>query len=341
MRAAGEIMLASYRLRTLLAWAALAMAAGERPALAQMRFKAGITAPTVNMLPLWLARDKGLFRTHGLDVEIVVTDGGSVGLAGVGSGNLDEMTVGLSSVLDANGKGGDYRLVASGANTLSLGFFGAPDIPDAAALKGKTVGISAKGSESDTAARFALRRLGLTPRDVVIVELGGTEKRLEALKSGRAAASALNAPVSFMAEREHLPKLANLADDVPWIFTGVVFSRSYILGKRETAKDFLRGLIEGIYFGLADETQAKATLAREFEGLDAAIVQATYDDFKRRVPRDAAPSRTGAETMIRELPALGTPIKDTNLTGYIDDTLIADLKREGFFDAMKTKYGVN
>jgi NitT/TauT family transport system substrate-binding protein len=301
-------------------------------------FKAGITAPTVNMLPLWLARDEGFFAAHGLAVEIVVTDGGSRGLAEVGAGRLDEMTVGLSSVLDANGKGGDYRLVASGANTLSLGFFGAVNVTSAARLKGKTVGISAKGSESDTAARFALRRLGLVPQDVLVAELGGTEKRLEALKSGVVAASALNAPVNFMAERENLPKLADLADDVPWIFTGLAFGREYVALHRETAKEFLRGYVEGIYFGLANAARAKAVFMREFKGLDDRIAQATYDDFKRRVPRDAAPSREGAENMIRELPALGTPIKSTNVSDYIDETLIGDLKREGYFDAMKTKY---
>jgi ABC-type nitrate/sulfonate/bicarbonate transport system substrate-binding protein len=292
------------------------------------------------MLPLWLARDEGLFRAHGLNVEIAVTDGGSRGLAEVGAGRLDEMTVGLSSVLDANAKGGDYRLVASGANTLSLGFFGAATVTNATQLKGKSIGISAKGSESDTAARFALRRLGLTPQDVTVVELGGTEKRLEALKTGAVGASALNAPVNFMAEHDHLPKLVDLADDVPWIFTGMVFGRAYIAENRDTVKAFLRGFIEGIYFGLANEARAKATLSREFKGLDAGIVQATYDDFKRRVPRDAEPSRAGAETMIRELPALGTPVKSTNIADYIDASLIGNLKREGFFDAMKTKYGV-
>jgi ABC-type nitrate/sulfonate/bicarbonate transport system substrate-binding protein len=322
------------------AWLFTALIAGPAGAGETVPFRAGITAPTVNMLPVWLARDEGLFRAYGLDVEIVVTDGGSRGLAEVGAGRLDEMTVGLSSVLDANARGGDYRLAASGANTLSLGFFGARNITSAAQLKGKTVAISAKGSESDTAARFALRRLGLTPRDVVIAEMGGTEKRLDALSSGGAGASALNAPVNFMAERQGLPLLADLADDVPWIFTGFVFRREAIQNNRERVKNFLRGLVEGIYFGLANETRAKAVLSREFSGLDAGIVQATYDDFKRRVPRDAAPSMAAAENMIRELPLLGAQVKSTRVEDYIDASLIAELMRDGFFLAMKTKYGI-
>jgi ABC-type nitrate/sulfonate/bicarbonate transport system substrate-binding protein len=326
--------------RTLAAFAALSILAISTAAHAATPFKAGITGPTVNMLPLWLARDEALFRAHGLDVEIVVTDGGSRGLAEIGQGRLQEMTVGLSAVLDANSKGANYRLVASGANNLSLGFYAASGVTTGAQLKGRTIGISARGSESDTAAMFALRRLGLARGDVRIVELGGTEKRLDALKSGAVAASALNAPVNFMAERVPLPKLVDLANDVPWIFTGLVFSRDLIATDRDTVKNFLRGYIEGVYFALSNAARAKATLAREFKGLDASIVQATYDDFKRRVPRDARPSREGAAARIRELPAFGVAVKSTNVADYIDTSLLDELTREGFFDAMKNKYGV-
>jgi len=168
-----------------LAWTGLAVAFAMLAALndAQAQnptpFKAGITAPTVNMLPLWLARDEGMFRAHGLAVEIVVTDGGSRGLAEVGAGRLQEMTVGLSSVLDANSKGGDYRLVASGANTLSLGFYGRPGRAAPAQLKNSKIGISALGSESDTAAMFALRRLGLfNLRMIYNLDIGIAEPRV-------------------------------------------------------------------------------------------------------------------------------------------------------------------
>src|ERR1700712_4607841 len=86
---------------SLLIFAALVF---EAPAFAAASFKVGIAAPTVNMLPLWMGRDAGLFQQRGLDVAIVNTDGGSRGLAQVGQGRLQAMIVGLSAVIDANGK---------------------------------------------------------------------------------------------------------------------------------------------------------------------------------------------------------------------------------------------
>ena len=179
-----------------------AASAGTAPAT---RFKVGIAAPTVNMLPLWMAQEAGLFKARRLTVEIVNTDGGSRGLAEVGAGRLEAMTVGLSSVIDANGRNGDYRLIASGANTMSFRFFGAKGVAGAASLKGKKIGVSTFGSESDSAASMALTQLGLTRRDVSIVEAGGTLKRLRALKSGALGATALNEPADTQAQREGLP----------------------------------------------------------------------------------------------------------------------------------------
>src|SRR5258706_16045575 len=119
-------------------------------------FKIGIAAPTVNMLPLWMGQDAGLFKARGLTVEIVNTDGGSRGLAEVGAGRLQAMTVGLSAVIDANGKNGNYRLIASGANTMSFRFFGAKGAASAASVRGQKIRRSGLWSASGSAASMAL-----------------------------------------------------------------------------------------------------------------------------------------------------------------------------------------
>ena len=308
------------------------------PAGAQETFRVGITAPTVNMLPLWMARDAGLFRMRGLNVEIVNTEGGSRGLALVGQGRLEAMTVGLSATIDANTKGGDYRLIASGANTMSFRFFGAAGVTGAGALRGKTVGVSSFGSESDVAATMALRQLGLIRRDVTVVESGGTLDRLEALRAGRIAATALNEPADSQAQMSGMPLLVDLKANLPWIFTAIVVDRRYLETHRATLLNFLRAYGEGIHLALADEARAKRVLAAEFAQFSPEILQITYDDFKARVPRDAAPAPAGIATMLREFPGLGIALKSANASDYVDASLIEELRREGFFAAMQAKY---
>ena len=82
------------------------------------------------------------------------------------------------------------------------------------------------------------------------------------------------------------------------------------------------------------------TLADELKGFPVEVIEATYADFKNRAPRDAVPSREGAETMLRELPALGVSVKSKNMADYIDTSLIDELRSEGFFDDVTKRYQV-
>lgn len=303
-------------------------------------FKIGIAAPTVNMLPLWIGKSSGVFAAHGINLEIVNTDGGSRGLAEVGQGKLQAMTVGLSAVIDANGKGGDYRLIASGANTMSFRFFGANRVINADDLRGKKVGVSAFGSESDSAALLALKQMGLARNEVTVVESGGTLKRLQALKSGAISATALNEPADSQAEHDKLPLLMDLKVNQPWIFTAIVVDRKYLQSHREQVKEFLRAYIESVYLALSNPQAGMLALAKELKDFPPEVIEATYADFKTRVPRDAALSREGAETMLRELPGLGVAVKSKNVADYVDSSLIDELRSDGFLESVTKRYRV-
>jgi ABC-type nitrate/sulfonate/bicarbonate transport system substrate-binding protein len=173
--------------------------------------------------------------------------------------------------------------------------------------------------------------------DVQIVEAGGTLNRLQALKADKIAATALNEPADSEAKLSGLPLLADLKADVPWIFTAIAVDRTYLEVHREQMSEFLKAWIEGIYIALSDAPRAKAILGREFTGFSPAALEATYSDFRARVPRDAEPARAGAEIMFREVPHGNATAK---IEDYIDTSLLAQLRREGFFDTMKRRYRV-
>jgi ABC-type nitrate/sulfonate/bicarbonate transport system substrate-binding protein len=117
-------------------------------------------------------------------VTIVDAGGGTRGGRALATGELQVMHVGLSGVADINGKGGDLRVIASLSNVMRFVFFSDPKVRSAADLKGKAIGVSSFGSESDSAASLALRQLGLSRNDVTFKEAGGSPQRLAAIKSG-------------------------------------------------------------------------------------------------------------------------------------------------------------
>ena len=160
----------------------------QRPPTKSRPFKVGISEPVNTVLAIWMAEAAGLYADQGLAVEIVNMNGGSRGAAELAAGRIDAMHVGLSSVVRLNREGADLRIVAALANVIRFTFFSAPRVKDAAALKGGVVAVTTFGSESDTVATLALRRLGLARDDVTVKEYGsgcGGSRRCNRAKSRR------------------------------------------------------------------------------------------------------------------------------------------------------------
>ena len=192
-------------------------------------------------------------------------------------------------------------------------------------LKGKTFGISTFGSETDVAISILLKELGLTRSDVSVSQIGGSSQRFGALIAGRIDVAPLIEPAITLAkERGFNP----------------IISSSYLKGNRATLTRFVKAYVAGAYLALADETKAKEVVAQKFKTNDAKVIAATYADFKRLMPRDAAPSLEGAKNVLAQLEAIGTDIGSRNANDYLDLGIIEALKQEGYFVQLERTYPV-
>ena len=307
-----------------------------RPATAQepIEIKAGISDPVNTVLAWYMARDAGLYAAQGLKVDIVNMSGGSRGAAELQAGRLDIMHVGLSSVIRINRAGGDLRTIGSLSNVIRFTFFSAPAVKTPAELKGGVIGVSTFGSESDSTVTLALARLALTRNDVVLKEYGGGMRRLDAVKSGEIKATPLNEPIASLARAQGVNVLVDLVpEQIPWVFSSIVVRRGDIAGRRDLRIRFLKGTIEGNYLALNDEKRAKEVLAKELKIADPKVLDITYNDFKAQSPANIEISQPGAENILAQFPGGSQMLED-----YVDASLLAALKAEGYFTAMQQKY---
>jgi ABC-type nitrate/sulfonate/bicarbonate transport system substrate-binding protein len=198
------------------------------------------------------------------------------------------------------------------------------------------VGVSSFGSESDATVTLALERLGLKRGDVTLKEYGGGMRRLAALKKGEIKATAINEPVASTAREAGLNVMVDLvAEQIPWLFSGLVVRRAYLDDNRELLVRFLKATIEGNYLALSDEKRAKEVLARETNVSDPKIIDISYNDFKQQSPLDTEPSRKGAENIIAQFPE-GV---SRNVEDYVDTSVLDAAKKDGFIDTLSQKYG--
>lgn len=72
-----------------------------------------------------------------------------------------------------------------------------PHIKGLSDLKGAKLGISCFGSSSEFATRLLLKKIGVDPKDVAILQIGNESERLVALSFTRIHGSVFNAPFSL------------------------------------------------------------------------------------------------------------------------------------------------
>jgi ABC-type nitrate/sulfonate/bicarbonate transport system substrate-binding protein len=313
-------------------------AAQQQPAVdtaAPLVFKAGIADPSSAVLALYMARSAGLDIAQGLSVDILDMNGGSRGAEELQAGRIDVMQVGLSSVIKVNQSGGNLRLIAAVSNAMRFTFFAARGVTGAADLKGATIGISAAGSESDSALTLALQKLGLTRADVTVKEYGSSMHRLAALKSGEIKAAPFDEPTASAARQAGLTALVDLVPmQIPWLFAGIAVRHDDIGARRDLLTRFLEACIEGSYIALSDEKRAKQVLAKELKISNAKDLDTAYRDFLAQSPANLEPSIVGAQNVLKVFPNASQNVGD-----FVDMSLLDALKNQGFFAAMEAKYG--
>jgi ABC-type nitrate/sulfonate/bicarbonate transport system substrate-binding protein len=327
--------------RAALSAVALMLAAAPASAQQPAEIKVGLAALVNTALPLHLAEAGGFYAKQGLKVTIVDAGGGTRGGRALATSELQVMHVGLSGVADINGKGGDLRVIASLSNVMRFVFYSDPKVRSGADLKGKSIGVSSFGSESDSAASLALRQLGLSRNDVTMKEAGGSPQRLAAIKSGAIAAAAMNEPAATQAQEQGLYPLVDLfAAKTPWLFTGLSVDKSYLDANRAVLGRFMAATLEGAYRGLTDEAWAKPILARDYKIADPNILDIVYADFKAQMPLTALPTKEASENVLSLLPTFGVKLKSQKVEDHVDTGVIDALVADGTIATLQQRYGL-
>jgi NitT/TauT family transport system substrate-binding protein len=330
------------RRRAVFAVAGLALGLGAAgPAFAQDAFAVGLVPGDVTSLAPRFAQAAGTYANHRIKAELVTIEGGSRGVQVLLAGKLQAMQVGFSVAVNANREGADLRLITSSSNVMPMDIYVNSNVKSAADLKGQKIAVSAFTSESDMAVSLALQQLKLTRKDVTVVPLGGASQRLAAQMSGQVLAAPYVSPATAMAKERGLNLLVDLGKDgAPWVFNGLVVSRDVLKSNPDLLKRFVKANVEGIYKALSDEKWAREVIAKEFKTTSKAVIDDAYDTLKRFYPRDFTPSAAAVGNVINEVHTMGPALSSRDAAQYVDLTIVEALRKEGFFDEMKKRYGL-
>ena len=302
------------------------------------RIRFAVTNPP-HFLPIWLAKDTGIFSKHGLETEVIFMRGGALITMGILSGELQLSGVGAESVVAAKVEGGDVVLLACPLDTDLVYLIGRPEIKTADQLKGKATAVTRLGSSIHFYLRAALKYLGMdADKDMTILQLGGGPEIAAALESGRIAAGILTIRYALPFLQRGWPVMIDLSKtDLKYPPSCVGSSRAFVRKNPNTVERFLKAYTEAIAVIKADPTLAKRIYAKEYRESDPAVIDkvvTVYAGLFKTVP--TVPVR-GLQTVIRELearkPLPSDAFRQPDL--YKDDAPLQKIIKEGWIEQLR------
>jgi NitT/TauT family transport system substrate-binding protein len=296
----------------------------------------GYSAQAGAFAPIWITKEAGLFKKNGLDVNLIFIPGGPTAAASMLAGEVQAVAMAGPAVVSSNLGGTDLVMIAGIVNTFAFQIVTVKSITAPQQLKGKRVGVNRFGTAPDIAARFALRRMGIDPSEVTILQLGEQSTRLMAMKAGQLEAAIVLPPITTMAQREGMNVLMDMSElGAEYQITGLASSQAFITKNRASALRLMRSFVEGIHFYKTRKKDSMAIIAKYMRTNDMEAVEATWDYFANKiVPRKPYPTAQGIKALL-DLAAKDRPdAAKVPPERIMNISLLKELDDAGFIDRL-------
>lgn len=298
----------------------------------------GYGSTSTNHFPAWMAKESGIFRVNGLDVQLVYFRGGTTAMMALLSRETPISEIAGPSVVSASLRGTDVVLIAGGIVTSDQSLVSRPDIKTAEQLKGGSVAITLFGGIADFMTRIALKRLGLTPvKDVAFLQIGGFPEILSALEKGKVQATMLPTPDNFIAQKRGFYNLVSVR--LPYQSTGVTTTRTFIRESSDIVRRYVRSQIEAVHRIKTDREAAIKVLAKYVALQDKEILERAYDDLSSddRLPPKQYPTLEGIKNILEPLAEKDAKAKAVKPEDFVDMSFVRALDQSGYIDSLYKK----
>jgi NitT/TauT family transport system substrate-binding protein len=300
---------------------------------------------TGSRIPLWIAKDAGLFEKYGLNVNLVVIAAGTAAIGALASGDVEILGAPGSTTMVSAVRGLPFAIIG----TFGPAFWklaAHPLITSAQELRGKTIGISRPGTTIEFATRRALVKLGFTPgKDVNILATGLAEsnKRVMVMLQGKIDATLVSPDNLFEAEQKGL-KLSVLADlkemGISTSASDLSAKRDFLKNQRQRARGFMMAYCEAIWLGKSNKNVALASFRKHMREQDPRRLETLHKNYiVDALPLKPYPMEDVIQSDIENLTSTIAEFRGKRAADFVDKSILTDLEREGFFTQLAAKYG--
>ena len=284
---------------------------------------------------LWVAKDAGIFKKHGLDVNVVYIEGTPKALMSLFAGELQVVAGTGPAVVQAKMRGADVTMIMGFEVFLPYYLIATPDVKRVEDLKGKIGANHSAATSADFAMRLGLRNIGFDPdRDVNLRVVGATNLRMLAMQQGQAQFTVITTTEREEAEKRGFKVLVDLASKrIPYPHSGLITSQRMLREKHDAMLRFGRATVEAIHFF---KTQKAPTIAglKKYAKTDLSTLDSAYAYLKTALPDAPYPTIEGMKTYIAEAGRTQKEIAKTDPALFVDSSIVKSVEKEGFLKSL-------
>lgn len=280
----------------------------------------------ITWAPAYVAVCKGLFKKHGIDVNLTVSQHGTTAaISALLSGDAVSAMTGAPAavapirqnapvqLLFNASQGYGVQVAASTAWMKSHNITkGSPLADRVKALKGARVGILNPGDSIDQLYTYSLKRYGLSKNDIHEVAFGGYPPQLAAMKNGQLDVIAGSPPWGNEAETQGLGEILFEGNEIPGLnnypyLVGDVSTRD-ISSNPDRVKALIAGMSDAMTLLRKDPNAGKDCVRKQFSDLNQATFDSAYKFAMTTVPQSPVITQDIFNSMNNFANASGSPL---------------------------------
>src|SRR6266498_276897 len=283
----------------------------------------------------WIAKEMGIFKKHGLDLDTIFIDGSVRGIQSLIAGDLGYSGAVGTAVINANLAGADVAIVQSQMNTLPYFIIGNAKIKSPEDLRGKTAAVHIPGTSADFAMRLALTKAGIPYKDIKAVTLGGAPARLGATINGQTDFTIVSEGEKLHGEKNWLKVIIDMAKlKVPFQFNCSVATRKKIKENTDEVRRVVWALAEARHYFKTHKDESIKVMQKYTRGLDRAVLEGAYVANYEFLVEDTYPTLEGLKQTL-DIQALTDPrAGKAKAEDFVDLRFVDELKKSGFLDKL-------
>jgi NitT/TauT family transport system substrate-binding protein len=246
-------------------------------ALAQetKKVRMAYSAFSISFLNIFVARDAGLFKKHGLEAELIQM-AGPLPVAALAAGEIDYLT-GYTTGIVATGQGAPLKGIMISLRKPPFFLVAEPSIQRPSELAGKRIGVDRIGSLQHLVARLLLKAKGTDPEKAIFTQTGSVSNTVTSLGQGAVSAAVLSGPHNVIMTQKGFRQIGS-ADELPMQFptSGLVVNEGELRSDAARIKRVIRVMLDSAAF-CRKETSWVVNYIKE--KLEPKIAATVYDQW--------------------------------------------------------------